>query len=311
MTGRAGVAHNADMSSDTITLGRRAEYQGRPVASATGISVEGLQYVTGPVLAITVYFDSLKWEDWEARRVTVLPVGAEVTAQAGVRQASLGWCGPRPGSTFAPSMNSTKEQLVFIMPLTHPQLEQLEDLRSGNELRLVVRVMTHVFITGDCASFDPSTVSPPVTPIPDKEWTQALAKMGGDEHVWVDVPIPKGPGPGGAAELLRKALEARGRGHHDDAVAKCRPAIKALEQGGFGGHTKSEVIQFIKSKGSQLTKRERVAVLRAAVEIFTNPANHPETHPEEFSRKDATASVALVAAVLSLAEALGPDPTNT
>jgi hypothetical protein len=303
------VADNFGMPSTTIKLQRQGErYLNRDVASATGVSVHGLRDLTGPSLEITVKFDSLAWEDWEARRLTILPVGAHLTIHSGSRSAALGWCRPLPGSTIAPCRNPTYEQLVFIMPLTHPQLEQVEELRSGNELRLEVRVTTHVFIIGDMGSFDLSTVSPPVEPILDKEWTRALADMGGDEHVWVDIPTPSGRGIGGAAEFLRKALEARSRGDQNDAVARCRPAIKALAQGGFGGRTESEVIRFIKDKGSQLTKRERVAVLRAAVEIFTNPANHPETHHEEFSRKEATASVALVAAVLSLAEVLGPDP---
>jgi hypothetical protein len=295
-----------------ITLQRDNGYRGRNVAKPTSATLRGLRRPTGSELEITLKFDTFAWEDWESHRIDVVPVAAMVTLHAAAqRNASLGWCYACPDHILSPCKNDHHGEVKFAVSLTMPQIEELETLRSGGEFLLEMNVAVHVLITGDTSSFEATTVWAPSRPIPDKEWTQALRDMGFIDHVWIDVPLPKGGGPGGAADRLRDAQAERTRGRSDVAVSACRLAIEAVKQGGFGARVPQEVHKFIMDNARSLTKRERVAVVRAAVELLLHPAHHADSKPDDFSRKDATASVALVASVISLIEELGPDPKSS
>lgn len=298
------------MLNHESTLHRDDAYRGRAVAKPTGLTVRGLRDLEGSRLRIAVKFETYAWEDWDARRVDVVPRGALVTVRTqrtgGRDGVSLGWCEPHPESHLSPSKEDHEGELQFIIPLTYGQMEQLEELRSGGDLRVELKIAVELKITGDRSSFEMTTVWVPSKPVPDKEWTTALTAMGFDEHVWIDVPIPRDAGPGRAARVLRKALEARTRGHRDEAVRECRVALDAVDQWGFAGRAPSDVFNWIKTNGKNLTMRERVAVLRAAAHMLFSPAHHVEG--EDFSRKFTTASVSVVAAVIALIEDMGPEP---
>jgi hypothetical protein len=299
------------MPNQAIILQKDDGYRGRDVAKPSGVTVRGYRDIASAGLEIAVEFTTYAWKDWDARRIDIVPLAALLTMRAGGRQSSLGWCRARPDSLLSPCKVDHRGELQFLVPLTYDQIDKLEELRSGAEVMLELTISVQVLITGDSTSFETTTVWLPAMKIADTEWTTALTSAGFDEHVWVDVQMPKGPGPGGAAERLRDALASRTRGRSDEAVAKCRLALDAVEQGGFAGRAPLDVHQWIMTNARKLTKRERVATLRAALSLLLSPAHHVEVPSEEFSRKDAAAAVALVAAVISLVEQLGPEPTRS
>jgi hypothetical protein len=291
----------------TICLGLEP-FRGRDIAKPRGLSIAGVRDLLGPKLKLTVDLATFAWEHWDEHRVQVVPVAADVTVQGPAGQRGLlGGCPAVAGTIVSPAKGDHDGKVAFLVPLNEAVYERLEGLRNGSTITVTMTATVQIFVQGLPIQFTDFWYQ---TNVPDKEWTSALTEAGFDDHVWIDVAIPRGPGPKGAGDRLREALAARNRGHHHDAVGKARVAVEAMEQAGFGGHAPKDVIAFVKQGAKKLTSRERLAAVRATVEMLLSPPHHPGADPNEYGRIHSAAALALAAAVISLAEAEGPEPPS-
>ena len=275
------------------------------------LKVAGSRDVQGPYLRIAFELETFAWPGWNTgRMLDVEAVAADLWLRAASRELTVGLCPAVPGSCFRPpSVERDKTEVAFLLRIDGAIYEQLEAFRSGNDLILGANLVFRVHVDGRGPTDNLFAHVETTCDLPGKKWTSALTAAGFDEHLWIDVPLSGRPSA--AAAYVRDALAARNRGHSDVCVSTARLAVDAMPQSGFGGRLPKDVHEFLTKNSSRLTRRERVAVLRTAIQLLLSPAHHGDRDVrEEFSRTDATTALALVGSLASLMESLGPEPKD-
>jgi hypothetical protein len=269
----------------------------------------------GPYVRMSMEFETFAWPGWKTGQVLdIEAVVADLRLRIGGRELLVGLCPAVPGMFIRPpSADRHKGDVAFLLRVDGAMYERLEDFRSGNDLMLEANLVFQLHVDGRGPKDNLFPHVRTTFEVPGKKWTAALAAAGFDEHLWIDVPLARSGRLSTTAARVRDALAARNSGHSDVCVSTARLAVDAIPQGGFGGRLPKDVHAFLTKNSTTMTKRERVAALRAAIYLLLSPAHHGDREArEEFSRADATTALALVSSLAALTESLGPeakDPT--
>lgn len=258
-----------------------------------------------------IYFDvAVTTVEWvENTPLTVIPAGASVTLEVAGRMESLGNAQALPASRFHPAEHSSRAVVSFLMYLSPERVVAVEEFRRGQPFKVRMSMEAFTLVVGSSMR---TTTMDATFDVNRDDWIQKLRQAQITESILFEVPVPS---PESTPELreavarLKEALSHQQLGHDTDAIGKCRVAVEALGQAGFANRAPSDVIAFIKENARRLTMIERFSVLQTALHLYLSPSHHAGTDPEEFSRADSTFSLALTAAIVSLAPRRGrPSP---
>ncbi len=138
-------------------------------------------------------------------------------------------------------------------------------------------------------------------------WTEILEQMGYRKTILLEIPVPGediSPKLTKAAGHLQIAQKHMLQGHFRDAVGACRDVLESLsvELKDEKGQT-PEVIQSWFEGTREMSKDERLRLIRKAFKIFTHPARHADevSTSMEWGPTDARTAIMMAGALLQLA----------
>ena len=286
----------------TMVVGSRA------VAKPVGLRLEAQRSLGQIELRFVVKMSGFGWEDGAHQAVHLVPTSAAVKLTAGAHESTF-VC-QADGRSAAPLASHPHDfELIYVHHVGIQALRAVEDMRDGAGITLEIWVHAGAigvaridFSTGrpfDVPTlFEPNITCNLIQKVSPDEWRSAVHPVLGERVIPLEVVVPTGSD---SAEALQRALDHREGGRHDDAVAAVRVALDEIGLAGFGGRAPKDVINFIKHQASQLTMAERLAAVRAALELFCSPPHHGG-QTESLTKEDSRFAIAVGAALLKLAQ---------
>jgi hypothetical protein len=271
---------------------------GRTVGHAVRAHLTGAPAADGAMLHIEVAFQLTEWP-WDKRGPLSLALRpAEVAARTKGGELRLGYATPAAPGVLTPASHSTTTSARYGLAMTYHALAALEAARNGGEISLVM--------TLSCVPLFAGQAIPAVDTIAfvmgRDEWIGALRNAGYCKILVTELRLPDA-GPSAAADARARfltAVAARDGGSYADAMSKCRTALDALKNAGFGGKAPSEVVTFLSANARKLTQEERFSALQVALQLYLSPTAHANAPDSEYTREDAELAIAMTAALLRL-----------
>lgn len=213
-------------------------------------------------------------------------------------QRMIGNATPEESQPIRISQYDKDKTISFKLLLMPNQIEAIESLRNGGDFSVTIWFTCNVIHNEATSNIQQQGVFI----IPQKEWIDALERMGYRSTFLFELPIPFiGDNKIPASQIIQKAQAHLLRGHYDDCVGECRKLLEA--------YALSEADQKLlkaardKYKGNQTTREsmdihERMLVAREALTHATHPAHHHSN--DDYSRDQARAILGSAISILSI-----------
>ena len=194
---------------------------------------------------------------------------------------------------------TNQQQVELVCELDRARVEALEVARGGGNLALDVWLSWR-FGEGRYSSNQEGFV------VNQGIWVEVLAQMGYQQALLVEVPLPDPaaqPELAGAVQLLGEAQGHMLRGHDRDAVGVLRDVLDEVTRA-LGDDDESidpELKRVLFDNSRNMTKAERLRVVRRALKLVTHPARHRDQVAVgiDWSRTDSAQMIAMVAAFVN------------
>lgn len=188
------------------------------------------------------------------------------------------------------------QRLTLGMDLSRAQLEALEVARNGGDLPLLLTWWAAIAdVTGTVHHgnwLEPYEIN-------QSSWIKVLGQLGYAKMSLLEVPLLDSLGPEFAAASghLSKAKEAMLRGEYREAVGCCRDVIEALS---LALGDRDEQLARLVGNTRELSKAERLRLLRQALKVLTHPARHADEVAAaiDWTRVDAVSVITMTAALM-------------
>jgi hypothetical protein len=257
----------------------------------------------GPGLGIQRLFFDLEFQflaPLEEPRISLVHLAGELYAGpvddsasprylGGLALGSLGFLVPpdrRPANILKEMATETDPQ----------RLEALEELRRGGGVNFMLDLDPVVIIETRPLQLPRTQLRMAVS---QSDWLVVLSQLGHSRKMLFEVPIP---GSGSQRELhaarnfLAQAELAFQRGEYRDSVARCRDVLETLSKV-YGDRAEVDAEDFSNLRAKD--KEARFRLVRRALQKLADLAHHADESPTptEWNRADASAVLAMVAAV--------------
>lgn len=195
--------------------------------------------------------------------------------------------------TFRAGMN---DQFTLVTELDHRRVDAIEDLRPGGDLKFDITLRGAIRGGGE----EERVEERGAVPVNQSQWIEVLRGLEYDRRMLLEIPVADesaSPKMAEAARRLKKAQDAIFGGEYPAAVGCCREALEALSCAlGDAQQEKQATFQNLKGKD----KHERLRLVRHALRVLCSPPHHADERAAaiEWTRKDAVAAMAMVAALL-------------
>jgi hypothetical protein len=188
--------------------------------------------------------------------------------------------------------------LTLQADLARQQLEAIEEARGGGELSLILTI--HPVLTEPTGETRTSMLQEHWQ-VNQGVWVGVLEQMQYRRTMLLEVPVPdpqRQPELAHAVDVLGRAQKAMTRGDYRDAVGLCREVLEEMSTA--LGDSEPSPLPELFSGQRQMSKAERLRVLRHALKVFTHPAHHRDavSVAMEWNRIDAASTITMVAALL-------------
>ena len=189
--------------------------------------------------------------------------------------------------------------VVLELPLRPEQIDAIEDMRHGGELKLELRVAT-VLSGLDPLGSAMRWSSPNYYTLTQSEWAQVLAQLGYGKRLLLEIPIEDGalaPGYASAVTHLRNAQGALQRGAYRDVVDLCGNVLEALAKDSLKDHADLPNVR----REETNDKARRVQYVRYGLWHLACLARHAGgiTEQTTWLREDAIAVLSITATILN------------
>jgi hypothetical protein len=226
-------------------------------------------------------------------RISGRPVGSFTPAQPGYLPVQ------------AYTARTNQRQVELVCDLDRARIEAIETARGGGHLALDVWLSWRFGDGHISSSQEQYTVNQGV-------WVEVLSQMDYQRTLLVEIPTPDPAAQPELAEAIRLLGEAQGhmlRGHDRDAVGALRDALDEVTRV-FGDDDETidpELKRILFDNSRNMTKAERLRVVRRALKLVTHPARHRDQVAigMDWSRTDSAQMIAMVAAFIN--EMAAPD----
>ena len=183
------------------------------------------------------------------------------------------------------------------LPVRPEQLEAVEQLRGGADLKFQVRIGA-LFVRQDGTTLSRWT-SPDFYTLNQSHWTQLLRDLGFASYILIEVPVPEreaAPEYAHAVAHLREAQDALFGGRYRAVVDLCGNALESLAKDALADYGQLGSVK----KDEANDKQRRMQYLRYALWHVANLGRHAGgiTEQTEWERDDALAMLSFTATTL-------------
>lgn len=218
----------------------------------------------------------------------------------GNKDLYLGIAFPEQPKTFRPHAYPQKAGLLYEMLLSKDAIEEVEKLRSGEELNFKIEI-TGEYVDGMNQLCSSETLRYKSS---HTEWISALKAMNFKGGLVFELPMDISPSEDvkTALSAIDKAKEHLYYGNYDDVVAKCRISLESIISN--WGNIRA-VNELIKKDKKAMSKEQRFFHAINQIVHFTHLSHHPDENDEyiSFTRSEAVFVLgATISAVSSYAE---------
>lgn len=236
------------------------------VAELNNVRIDGQPGIGCYTIVLVLNFIKTAKSDTKVRNATIRLVWG------GNQQLMIGTATPDGGQTVQFPHHPSDFMMVFLLPVSAAQIEDIERRRNGGDFKLGLWFFGEVEQDGALRTFagkDEITVR-------QQEWVEALGHMEYQKTFLFELPIPADSADT-VRTLIGKAQYHLHRGHYDECVGECRKLLEAYKL------NKNEEALLKKAranyKGTQEQREsmdisERMAVLRDALANATHIAHH-------------------------------------
>lgn len=214
----------------------------------------------------------------------------------GKDNALLGFATPEVPKTFRPHNHEQKSGLLYEMALTKEVIEELEILRSGEELEFKVDIYGEYY-DGDNLLCDSTSVQYKAS---QNEWINTLKSMNFKGGLILELPMDITPSEEIKTALIaiEKAKNHLYHGNYDDVVAKCRIALESA-MSAWGDKQSIKGLSKASKKG--MSKDHRFIHAIDQIVNFTHLSHHPDDDDKyiSFSRSEAIFVMGATLSVIS------------
>ncbi len=191
---------------------------------------------------------------------------------------------------------------VLEMELDRTRLEAVENRRGGGGLELILNV--HADVEGPNGLR--RDFSQLVHHVNQGVWVSILEQMGYRKTLLLEIPVPDraaAPALAKAVDLLVQAQGAVGRGDYRETVGLCRDVMEAMSEALADDDAGSPIAQELFAGQRQMSKTQRLQLLRRALKTFTHPARHHDAASGAFDweRTDGLMALTIAAALVAAA----------
>ncbi|MBL6751119.1 MAG: hypothetical protein ISP90_11385 [Nevskia sp.] len=187
---------------------------------------------------------------------------------------------------------------LFEVRLSPQELQALENLRNGGDLRFAVQLNAQVAKPGG----DPQPAHQMVHGVVvQSEWIKELNSSGFSNTILIEVPLAV-VGSKKVGEQLHQARELLLAGRYSDVVAKCRIVLESVDD--VARASTANVLELYQKSRQEMTVAERLQFLRDIAKNYTHPAHHGDKKAVDavYTRSDASMILAVAAALASHAD---------
>jgi len=200
---------------------------------------------------------------------------------------------------------TNQRQIELTCDLDRARIQAIEAARGGGNLQLDVWLSWR-FDDGQVSSNQEGFI------VNQGVWIEVLSQMGYQQTLLIEVPLPDPAGQPELAEAVRLLGEAQGhmlRGHDREAVGELRDVLDEVTRalGDDDERIDSQLKRVLFDNSRNMTKAERLRVVRRALKLVTHPARHRDqvAVSMDWSRTDSAEMIAMVAAFVN--EMAAPD----
>lgn len=208
----------------------------------------------------------------------------------------LGVAMPEMPMTFKPHNHEQKGWLLYEISLSKDVMEEIEILRSGNELELKLDISGEYYDGPNLLC----NLTSARYKVSQNEWITALKSMKFKGGLIFELPLDITPSKEikTAITAIEKAKSHLYRGNYDDVVAKCRISLESIISG-WGDIRR--IRQLVKSNKRGLSKEQRFIHAIDQIVNFTHLSHHPDEDDEyvSYSRSEAVFVLGATMAVIS------------
>ncbi len=208
------------------------------------------------------------------------------------------------GERLTASQYAWTPSVLLEVDLDARRLEAIESVRVGGSLDLKLWLYGRAVTSSGRAE---SVRADLYCTANQSSWIAALGQMGYRKTLLLEIPMPaEGTNEqlGQAAAHLREAQDLLLHGRYSDSIARCRLVCDSLapvldDAAGLPASGPSDWFQ----RQREMTKKERVRLVRRALTVLTHPAHHADqvSTQHEWGPDDAASILAATAALVRLA----------
>ena len=202
----------------------------------------------------------------------------------GKERSFLGIAMPESPRTFRPTSHEQKGGILYEMVLSKEALEQIEIIRSGNELEFKLDFSGEYYdglnlLCNSTSSWHKAS---------QNDWIAVLEAMKFKGGLVFELPMEITPSDDikTALTAIEKAKNHLYRGNYDDVVAKCRISLESI-MSGWGDIQSIRKISKENKRG--MSKEQRYIHAIDQIVNFTHLSHHPDEDDEyiSFTRSEA------------------------
>ena len=191
---------------------------------------------------------------------------------------------------------TSQRQIELVCDLDRARVEAIEAARGGGNLQLDVWLSWR-FDDGHVSSSQEGLI------VNQGVWIEVLSEMGYQQTLLIEVPLPDPAAQPELAEAVRLLSAAQGhmlRGHYREAIRELRDVLDEVTRalGDDDESSDPQLRHVLFDNSRNMTKAERLRVVRRALKLVTHPARHRDqvAVSMDWSRTDSTEMIAMVAA---------------
>jgi hypothetical protein len=211
----------------------------------------------------------------------------------------LGSAMPFPGqAVLSQRTYASTEYTAFRLFLEPLQVQAVEELRNGGGLNWRLQCSYRMKQSGiDTILSDQEDLT-----IAQGVWVPLLEQMGYQRTLLLEIPIPDArqrPELAQAVALLARSQKLIAEGQYTEAVGMCRDVLEEVSRALKDENGDGQVPGLFQNT-RQMTKVERLQLLRRATKVLTHPARHRDEVAVaiEWSRIDALSIATITAALI-------------
>jgi hypothetical protein len=261
-------------------------------------SIGGLRTADGYLLRLPVEYSLNAWQEKYGSKPSVFHLFSS-RVELGQNRLRIGRAEAEFPVILTAHEFDQSSLLSFELELSASSIERIEEIRSGGDIELVMRINCERIGDSRTVQHDDVTFR-----VDQSRWIGVLGQMEYGTYLLCEIPIPLGEDAKrqNAWQTMVNARELQYAGHFSNSVVECRKALEMVaNQYDVDFDGPSGKYRGNRDDRMAMTKRERILNLYSAANHATQFGAHPnvESQTVDYSRREALLIFAVVASAIS------------